>query len=172
MVSASLAWGTPSIAARQRGLETQTHGVRRKGHERDQPNCGSLCADVLRRAGLGRGISPGEYHAAHVGQATAGITMAENAGVVATLPAAMVRLPAGIHALAGVTRYDARYEAGSLDSPASVESKNDPALVPHLYAVQAGDGWAWGIGWGIGGEGFAGYRRFSRGLSAAAMPVV
>ncbi len=56
--------------------------------------------------------------------------------------------------------------------PGGEQSKNDPALVPHLYAMQAGDGWAWGIGWGIGGEGFAGYRRFSRALSVAAMPVV
>jgi len=94
----------------------------------------------------GSGFHLEEYHAAYVGQATAGITMSESAGVVATLPAAMVRLPRGVHALGGVTRYDSRFEATGLDGSDPAHTIHGPSVVPHLYGVHNNGDWAWGIG--------------------------
>ena len=56
----------------------------------------------------GSGFHTAEYHAAYFGQALSGITMTENAGVIATLPAAMVRVAEGDHVLDGLTHFDAQ----------------------------------------------------------------
>jgi long-subunit fatty acid transport protein len=92
------------------------------------------------------GFHTGEYSAALIGQATTGITMTENAAVIATLPAAMVRLPEGSHALGGLTNFDPSFTATPTSTGAGVNTTTDNVLAPHAYYVQNRGAWAWGAG--------------------------
>lgn len=95
----------------------------------------------------GSGFHTAEYHAAYIGQALAGITMTENAGVIATLPAAMVRVAEGDHVLGGLTHFDAQYDATPTDTSQSPASEiGDTIIAPHAYYLQNFQSWAWGVG--------------------------
>lgn len=95
---------------------------------------------------LASGFHTGEYHAAYTGQATAGLTLTENAGVVAQLPAAMVRLPEGTHALGGLNYYVPKFDYTATETGETGSTITDPILGPFAYGAYNGGSWAMGAG--------------------------
>lgn len=94
---------------------------------------------------LASGFHTAEFSASHVGQATAGLTLTENAGVVATLPAGMVRLDEGAHALAGATYFVSDFSY-TTENGESGSTTSAPVLGPHLYGVYNTGSLAFGMG--------------------------
>jgi len=89
---------------------------------------------ALAQSAMGAGFQTAEHYAAYVGQATAGLLLTENAGVVASLPAGMVRLETGLHVMAGITHFtpSSTYDTGT-ESGSTI---TEPVVGPHVYAVQ------------------------------------
>lgn len=96
------------------------------------------------------GFHTSEFSAAHVGQATAGVTLTENAAVVAINPSAMVRLEEGWHFLGGFAVFDAEADWAALDSSGAViESGKTVGTIPtspHGYGVWNLGDYAVGVG--------------------------
>ena len=92
------------------------------------------------------GFHTAEFHTAYVGQATAGVTLTENAGVVAQLPAGMVRLDEGNHALGGFNQYVPKFDYTATNSGETGSTTTDPITGPFAYAVHNAGKWAAGAG--------------------------
>jgi long-chain fatty acid transport protein len=105
-------------------------------------------AAVLAYSGVAAasGFQTFESDAAHTGQATAGMTMTENASVVAELPAAMVRMEGKGGSLVGATQYDPKYHANVAVPGLSSETTTGKVVAPHAYFVHNAKSWAWGAG--------------------------
>ncbi len=93
---------------------------------------------------MASGFATAEYHTAFTAQALAGITMTENAGVLATLSAGMVRLEKGSHLLGGISEYIPKATAkvnGEKD-----EAETDSIVGPHAYGAWTNNKFAFGVG--------------------------
>ena len=105
----------------------------------------ALCLSAAQWA-MASGFHTGEHHTAYAGQATAGLTLTENAGVVAQLPAAMVRLDKGIHALGGLNYYVPKFDYEALNTGEKGSTTTPPVLGPFAYGVDNLGDWAFGAG--------------------------
>lgn len=92
------------------------------------------------------GFHTGEYYTAYTGQATAGLTLLENAGLMSTLPSGMVRLDEGIHALGSLTLFTPKVEYSTLDGSESGSNEKETTLGPHAFGVYNQGDWAVGMG--------------------------
>ena len=96
------------------------------------------------------GFQTSEFSAAHVGQATAGVTLTENAAVVAINPAAMVRLEEGWHFLGGFAYFDAEADWATLNPDGTVDDSGTTVgtipTSPHGYGVWNLGEYAVGVG--------------------------
>lgn len=101
---------------------------------------------ALAGAAWGAGFQTAEYHAAYVGQATAGLTLLENAGMVAHLPSGMVRLPEGQYVLGGATYFVPEFEYKALESDETGTTTTEPILGPHGFGIYNRRDWAVGAG--------------------------
>lgn len=92
----------------------------------------------------GSGFATSEHYAGYIGQATAGMTLMENAGVVAHLPASMVRLEEGGHAMGGLVYFDPKFDWEAEGKSGSTVT--DDVISPHGFGVYNRGQYALGLG--------------------------